>query len=228
MTILRGAVVERIPTRTVLWAAGVQASSFGRRVADALEVATDRVGRITVGPDLTVPGHPGIYVIGDVAVAAMGRTRKSRGRAQGGAAATRPASVPGVAPAAIQEGKYVARAIKQRVRGAPVPAFRYRDRGDVATIGRLSGVADVRWLGRFGRMTGFPAWTMWLGIHIIYLIGFANRIVVTIRWAWSFVTRGRNTRLITEGTLLPSISRAEPADRTDSAIDGAHQDETSA
>jgi NADH dehydrogenase len=126
-----------------------------------------------------------------------------------------------VAPAAIQEGSYVARAIRQRVRGEPVPAFRYRDRGDVATIGRLSAVANLPWLGRFGRLSGFLAWTMWLGIHIVYLIGFANRIVVTIRWAWSFVTRGRNTRLITEGQLLPPIERPEP-------IEGAERDEPSA
>jgi NADH dehydrogenase len=118
--------------------------------------------------------------------------------------------VPGVAPAAIQEGSYVAKAIRRRVRGEPAEPFRYRDRGDVATIGRLSGVADIRWLGPFGRLSGFIAWVMWLGIHIFYLIGFANRIVVTVRWAWSFLTRGRSTRLITEGELLPPIRTPEP------------------
>jgi NADH dehydrogenase len=196
VTVQVGDAIERIPTRTVLWAAGVQASSFGRHVAEALDIETDRAGRITVGPDLTVPDHPEIYVVGDVAVA----SRKGK------------SAVPGVAPAAIQEGSYVASAIRHRVRGEPVPAFRYRDRGDVATIGRLSGVADLRWLGRLGRMSGFPAWTMWLGIHIVYLIGFSNRLVVIIRWTWSFFTRGRNTRLITEGQLLPDLARVEPLD----------------
>lgn len=204
VTVQIGDAAERIPARTVLWAAGVQASSFGRRVAEALGVETDRAGRIPVGPDLTVPGHPEIYVVGDVAVVVSGRT------------------VPGVAPAAIQEGSFVARTIRQYVRGEAMPAFRYRDRGDVATIGRLSAVANLRWLGRFGRMSGLLAWTMWLLIHIVYLIGFANRIVVTIRWAWSFVTRGRNTRLITEGQLLPPIERPE------SPIEGPKRHEPSA
>jgi NADH dehydrogenase len=185
---------ERIPTRTILWAAGVQASSFGRHVADALGVETDKAGRIEVGTELTVAGHPEVFVVGDLAVA-----KQRNGK-----------PVPGVAPAAIQEGSYVAKAIRRRVRGEPAEPFRYRDRGDVATIGRLSGVADIRWLGPFGRLSGFIAWVMWLGIHIFYLIGFANRIVVTVRWAWSFLTRGRSTRLITEGELLPPIRTPEP------------------
>jgi NADH:ubiquinone reductase (H+-translocating) len=188
-----GGPTERIPTRTVLWAAGVQASSFGRKVADALGVAVDRAGRVPVGPDLAVPGHPEVIVLGDLAIA----TRK------GGQL------VPGVAPAAIQEGKYAAGAIRARVRGEQPKPFRYRDRGDVAVIGRLSGVADIRWLGRFGRLSGFPAWAMWLGVHIVYLIGFANRLVVTIRWAWSFLTHGRGTRLITGEPHLPPIKRPE-------------------
>ena len=204
VTVQVGDRFERIATRTVLWAAGVQASSFGRHVAEALKVETDRAGRISVGPDLTVPGHPEIYAVGDVAVVARPRTK-----------AAAPAFVPGVAPAAIQEGGYVADAIRKRVGGEPVTPFRYRDRGDVATIGRLSGVADLRWLGRLGRMSGLLAWTMWLGIHIVYLIGFTNRLVVTIRWTWSFITRGRNTRLITEGQLLPDIASVEPLDQAE-------------
>ena len=185
---------ERIAARTVLWAAGVQTASFGRRVAEAVGVETDRAGRITVGPDLTLPGHPEIFVLGDLAIA---RRRK------GG-------TVPGVAPAAIQEGSYAGRTIRRRVHGEDAPPFRYRDRGDVATIGRLAAVADIRWLGPFGRLSGFVAWVMWLLIHITYLIGFANRIVVTVRWAWSFFTRGRSTRLITEGGLLPPIESPAP------------------
>jgi NADH dehydrogenase len=191
---------ERIATRTVLWAAGVQTASFGRRVAEAVGVETDRAGRITVGPDLTLPGHPEIFVLGDLAT-----SRRANG-----------ATVPGVAPAAIQEGTYAARTIRHRVRAEPAPPFRYRDKGDVATIGRLAGVADIRWLGPFGRLSGFVAWLMWLVIHIAYLIGFANRVVVIVRWAWSFFTKGRNTRLITEGQLLPPIETPGPP------TDGGH------
>jgi NADH dehydrogenase len=188
-----GAATERIPTRTVLWAAGVQASSFGGKVASALGVETDRAGRVPVGADLTVSGHPEVMILGDLAVV------------------TRPSGkvVPGVAPAAIQEGKYAADAIKRRVRGKPEKPFRYSDRGDVAVIGRLSGVADIRWLGRLGQRSGFIAWGMWLGVHILYLIGFANRLVVLIRWAWSFLTHGRGTRLITGEPHLPPIKRPE-------------------
>jgi NADH dehydrogenase len=185
---------ETIPTRTVLWAAGVQASSFGRKVADALEVPSDRAGRIAVTADLTVPGHPDIFVLGDLSIA-----RQRNGK-----------PVPGVAPAAIQAGQYAAKAIRRRVAGQQAEPFRYTDKGDVATIGRLSGVADLRWFGPFGQFSGFLAWAIWLGIHIFYLIGFANRITVTIRWAWSFLTRGRSTRLITGGTVLPPIEKPEP------------------
>ena len=190
------APTERIPTRTVLWAAGVQASSFGGKVAQALGVETDRAGRVPVGPDLSVAGHPEVMILGDLAVA----TRV------GGKL------VPGVAPAAIQEGLYAANSIRRRVHGKPSRPFKYSDRGDVAVIGRLSGVADIRWLGRIGQMSGFVAWGMWLGVHILYLIGFANRLVVLIRWAWSFLTHGRGTRLITGEPHLPPIKTPERLD----------------
>jgi NADH dehydrogenase len=196
VTVEREAGDERVPARTVLWAAGVQASRFGRVVAAATGVETDRAGRITVEPDLTIPGHPEIFVIGDLAVVTGPKGKP----------------VPGVAPAAIQEGTYVAGEIGRRIAAEPSEPFRYRDKGDVATIGRLRGVANIGWLGPFGRLSGFPAWAMWLGIHIVFLIGFANRIVVTIRWAWSFFTRGRSTRLITGHgpVLLPPIEDPEP------------------
>ncbi len=182
---------ERLSSRTVLWAAGVQASLFGKAVAEALGAVTDRAGRIEVAPDLTVPGHPEVFVIGDLAAAVTPRGTP----------------VPGVAPSAIQEGRYVARTIRARLDGRPTPPFRYRDKGNVATIGRAKAIAD---LGRFRRFSGFTAWAMWLGIHIWYLIGFENRLLVIIRWGWSFVTRGRGTRLITGQPLLPPIS--EPDD----------------
>jgi NADH dehydrogenase len=185
---------ERIPTRTVLWAAGVQASSFGRQVAETLDLTTDRAGRIEVGPDLTPPGHPEIFVVGDLSAA-----KQTNGK-----------PVPGVAPAAIQQGKYAATAIRRRVVGETPAPFKYTDKGDVATIGRLSGVADLRWFGPFGQFSGFLAWAIWLAVHIFYLIGFTNRIIVVIRWAWSFLTASRSTRLITDGELLPPIQTPEP------------------
>jgi NADH:ubiquinone reductase (H+-translocating) len=187
---------ERIPTRTVLWAAGVRASTFGVRVAEALGVTTDKAGRLPVGADLTVAGHPEVLVLGDLAVAT---------RADG-------KLVPGVAPAAIQEGLYAAKLIRRRIGGKEPQPFKYSDRGDVAVIGRLSGVADIRWLGRLGRRSGFIAWAMWLGVHILYLIGFANRLVVLIRWAWSFITHGRGTRLITGEPHLPPIKEPHHLD----------------
>ena len=189
-----GGPEEVIPARTVLWAAGVLASSFARKVAEATGAETDRSGRVLVGRDLTVPGHPEIFVIGDAAVQPWKEGRP----------------VPGVAQGAIQPGKYVARTIRRRLDGEPPMAFRYSDKGDVAVIGRLSGVTNIGWLGPFGRQGGFIAWLLWLGIHIFYLIGFANRIVVVTRWAWSFFTHGRGSRLITGSPLLPPIEEPEP------------------
>jgi NADH dehydrogenase len=185
---------ETIPARTVLWAAGVLASSFGRKVAAALGAETDKAGRILVETTLTVPGHPEVFVIGDAAIQPWKPGRP----------------VPGVAQGGIQGGKHAAKAIRRRLSGEPLPPFRYSDRGDVAVIGRLSGVTNIGWLGPFGRQGGFLAWMLWLGIHIVYLIGFANRIVVVTRWAWSFLTHGRGSRLITGQPLLPEIEQPEP------------------
>ena len=186
-----GAPEERIPARTVLWAAGVQASSFGRMVAEATGADSDRSGRIRVSPDLTIPGYPEIFVIGDLALV--------------GEPGGRP--VPGVAPAAIQMGRYAAGSIRRRLREEPVEPFRYRDKGNLATIGRAKAVAD---LGRFRRFGGFPAWLLWLFVHIFNLVGFQNRLVVIIRSAWSFFTDGRVARLITGDPLLPLIEEPEP------------------
>jgi NADH dehydrogenase len=185
---------ETIPARTVLWAAGVLASAFGRAVGTALGAESDKAGRIIVGPDLTVPGHPEVFVVGDAAVQPWKEGRP----------------VPGVAQGGIQGGAYAATAIRRRLSGEPAKAFRFSDRGDVAVIGRLSGVTNIGWLGPFGRQGGFLAWLLWLGIHIVYLIGFANRVVVVTRWAWSFLTHGRGSRLITGQPLLPEIEVPEP------------------
>jgi NADH dehydrogenase len=149
---------------------------FGRAVAAATTAPTDRVGRILVQPDLTVPGHPSIRVVGDLAaVPWSGKI------------------VPGVAQGGIQEGRYAARSILAELDGVRLPAFRFRDLGELATIGRLRAVADLR----FFRVSGFLAWFLWLAIHIFWLIGLQNRALVMMRWIWSFVTRGRGSRLIT-------------------------------
>jgi NADH dehydrogenase len=173
---------ERIAARTVLWAAGVAASPLAR----SLGVPLDRAGRVVVEPDLTVPGHPEVYVIGDLAhVEQDGRP------------------VPGVAPAAIQGASHAADNILRTIRGQPRRPFRYRDKGSLATIGRASGVAD------FGRLklSGWPAWAAWLFIHIFFLIGFRNRFIVMFSWAWSYLTYDRGARLITGLKQAPATAR---------------------
>jgi len=185
---------EEIRARTVLWAAGVLAASFGRKVAAATGAETDRNGRIRVLPDLTIPGHPEIFVVGDAAIQPWKPDRATPGVAQGG----------------IQGGTYAAKAILARLHGDAVKPYRYSNHGDVAVIGRLSGVTDIPWMGPLGQQSGFTAWLLWLLIHITYLIGFANRIVVTTRWAFSFLTRGRSTRLITGQPLVPPIETPMP------------------
>jgi NADH dehydrogenase len=198
---------DEIPARTILWAAGVQASSFARAVATATGAETDRAGRIVVRRDLTIPGHPEIFAVGDDAVQPWKKDRP----------------VPGVAQGAIQPGQYVGKAIRARLDGKPVAPFRFTDKGDVAVIGRLAGVTNIGWLGPFGKQGGFTAWLMWLVIHIFYLIGFANRIVVVVRWAWSFFTSGRGTRLITGTPLLPPIAEpAPPAGSSEGIADGPY------
>jgi NADH dehydrogenase len=162
---------RRIAARTVLWAAGVAASPLGTKVGAAL----DRAGRVIVEPDLSVPTHPEIFVVGDLA------SVTDRGRV-----------VPGVAPAAKQMGAYVARAIRDRLAGRASASFRYRDDGALATIGRRAAVAD---LGRV-RLTGTIAWWFWLAVHIFFLIGFRSRIAVMTNWAWSYLTYQRHARII--------------------------------
>lgn len=185
---------ETIPARTVLWGAGVSASSFARKVAAATGAETDRNGRVLVESDLTIPGHPEIFVVGDAAVQPWKEGRPAPGVAQGG----------------IQGGSYAAGVIRRRILGRPWEPFRYSNHGDVAVIGRLAGVTNIPWMGPLGKQGGFTAWLLWLGIHIAYLIGFANRLVVIVRWGWSFFTHGRGSRLITHGELLPPIEEPEP------------------
>jgi NADH dehydrogenase len=171
---------ERIQSRTIVWAAGVTASGLAGRLAKLTGAESDRAGRVTVEPDLTLPGHPEIFALGDMV----------RIRAADGASVV----LPGVAPVAMQQGRYVAKVVRARLDGRSTPPFRYRDKGNLATIGRAAAVADIKGF----RLSGFIAWSTWLLIHLWYLIGFQNRLLVLIRWAFSFATHGRGARLITE------------------------------
>ncbi len=176
----------RIESRTVVWAAGVRASPAGRW----LGVETDRAGRVPVNPDLSVPGYPNVFVIGDTALA-----KDKDGT-----------PFPGVAAVAKQQGAYVARLLKKRARGGALPPFRYRDYGSMATIGRSRAVADIAG----ARFTGLLAWLLWSFVHIYFLIGFRRRIFVALSWAWSYVTFERGTRLIVGAETVP-----EPQPRSD-------------
>ncbi len=167
-----------VESETILWAAGIRASGLGAVLARTTGVETDRLGRVCVEPDLSVPGHPEIFVIGDLAYL---RWRDGR-------------PLPGVAPVAMQQGRYVARAIRSRTSGRAVAPFRYRNRGALAVIGRAAAVAD---LGRRLRFSGYPAWWLWLFVHIMYLVEFENRVLVFVQWAFSYFTRKRGARLIT-------------------------------
>ncbi|MFQ5550923.1 MAG: NAD(P)/FAD-dependent oxidoreductase [Gemmatimonadales bacterium] len=169
-----------IRSRTVLWAAGVRANSFGNVVARAAGAATDRMGRVLIAPDLTVPGHPEIFVIGDL----------TNFPHQSGA------PLPGVAPVAQQQGRYVARLIKQRGTGRAPQPFRYVNKGELATIGRAAAVANFGKL----RFSGYPAWLLWLFVHLMYIVEFENRVLVFIQWAWNYLTWNRGARLIAHGT----------------------------
>jgi NADH dehydrogenase len=183
VAIRRGGREEAIATRTVLWAAGVQASPLGRRLADATGTETDRAGRLIVGTDLTVLGHPEIFVIGDLALC-----RDERGQ-----------PLPGVAPVAMQQGRHVGRVIQSRLRGEAVQPFRYRHNGSMATIGRAAAVAD---LGRV-HLSGLLGWLAWLFVHLMNLVGYQNRLLVLLQWAWNYVTRNRAARLITGASPFP-------------------------
>ena len=185
----------RLPATVILWAAGVAASPLGKN----LRAETDRAGRVLVRPDLSIPDHPEVFVIGDLAAA-----KDEHGK-----------MLPGVAPVAIQQGRFVAKLIRKELQtqGAPSfsrpsreggdsdsrPAFHYWDKGSLATIGRAAAIAE------FGRIhiSGFIAWLSWLFVHILFLIGFRNRLIVFIQWAWSYVTYERGARLITGSTTLP-------------------------
>jgi NADH dehydrogenase len=177
---------DQLASHCVLWAAGVQASALGAQ----LPGERDRAGRVKVAPDLSLPGHPDVFVIGDLASLQRGDGRP----------------VPGVAPAAKQMGNHVAKNIRARLAGRATTPFRYRDYGNLATLGRLAAVVD---LGRL-RFSGALAWMFWLGAHVFFLIGFRNRLIVLVNWAWSYWTYQRHARIILGRDAAHARSQTDP------------------
>jgi NADH:ubiquinone reductase (H+-translocating) len=199
---------ERLQTRTIVWAAGVKASP----AAEWLAADRDRAGRVKVAPDLSVPGHANIFVIGDAAAATGADGRP----------------LPGVAPVAKQQGWYVANLLMARAKGTTLPPFRYRDFGSLATIGRKQAVAQLAAL----KLSGLAAWLLWSLAHIYFLIGFRNRLAVAMSWGWSYVTFQRGTRLITgiSGSriedVMPAVMPAPPtAVQAEYSADGRDRDD---
>jgi NADH:quinone reductase (non-electrogenic) len=190
-----GGTSQQIPARTVVWAAGVVASSLAGVLAERAGLDVDRAGRVEVLEDLSLPGHPNVLAIGD-----MIRIRQA-----GGSSVT----LPGLAPVAMQEGRHAARVVRDRLRGRPARRFRYRDKGNLATIGRARAVADIKQI----QVSGVVAWVIWLTVHLWYLIGFENRLLVLTRWAFSFIAHGRGARLITDATHRPTAGAPAPTNR---------------
>jgi NADH:ubiquinone reductase (H+-translocating) len=185
---------EHIAAETILWAAGVQASPIGKVLAQGTRVELDRAGRVIVEADLSIANHANIFVIGDLANYAHQDSKP----------------LPGVAPVAMQQGKYVAELIKARLTGNPLPTFHYTDWGNLAVIGRNAAVVDMR----FMKFTGLPAWLIWTFLHIYYLIEFDNKLLVLTQWGWNYFTKQRGARLITgkeqgTGEDIPTVSYAK-------------------
>lgn len=178
----------RVPARTVVWAAGVAASGLAARLGELTGAEVDKAGRVSVEPDLTLPGHPEVFAIGD-----MIRVRGPEGSMM---------RLPGVAPVAMQQGRYAASVVRARLRSTSHTRFRYRDKGNLATIGRGAAVADIKRV----RLSGLTAWVIWLLVHLWYLIGFENRLLVFIQWFFSYVTRGRGARIISQPITNPDHS----------------------
>ena len=170
---------RQVPARTAIWAAGVIATPFAGTLAARAGANVDRAGRVEVLDDLSLPGHPEVMAVGD-----MIRISQADGSST---------VLPGVAPVAMQEGRYAARVVRDRLRGRPRRPFRYRNKGNLATIGRARAVADIKGI----HLSGFVAWATWLAVHVWYLIGYQNRVLVLTRWAFSFFAPGRDAGLIT-------------------------------
>jgi NADH dehydrogenase len=183
VTIREGDRTESIATRTVLWAAGVLASPLGIILSKKAGAPVDKFGRVLVNPDLSVSGHPEIFVVGDLANFSH-QTGKP---------------LPGVAQPAIQQGRYVGKVIRARLQNKKLPPFHYFDKGNLATIGRGAAVADLNWL----QISGLPAWLIWIFIHLLYIVQFQNRLLVLLQWAWLYITFDRSARLITGENPFP-------------------------
>jgi NADH:ubiquinone reductase (H+-translocating) len=183
---------HQIPARTVVWAAGVVASSLAAVLAEHAGLEVDRAGRVEVLEDLSVPGHPNVLAIGD-----MIRIRRDDGSS---------IALPGLAPVAMQEGRHAARVVRDRLDGRPGRRFHYHDKGNLATIGRARAVADIKHI----QIGGFLAWISWMTVHLWYLIGFENRLLVLTRWAFSFFAHGRGARLITGTAQRPTTGAPAP------------------
>jgi NADH:ubiquinone reductase (H+-translocating) len=183
VTVRQGDRTDVFRTRTILWAAGVLASPLGKILEQEAGAPIDKAGRVVVQPDLTLPGHPEIFVIGDLA------NFSHQGRKP----------LPGVAQPAIQQGHYVARVIAKRLKGEGTKPFHYLDKGNLAVIGRGAAVADLNWL----RLAGLPAWLIWIFIHLLYIVQFQNRLLILLQWGWLYVSYDRSARLITGKNPLP-------------------------
>ena len=190
-----GGKTERIEARTIIWAAGVTASPIAARLGELTGAEVDRAGRVAVEPDLTLPGHPEVFAIGD-----MVRVRGADGVVR---------TLPGLAPVAMQEGRYAGKLTRARLQDRDIKPFRYIDKGNLATIGRAAAVADIKGL----RLSGLIAWIIWVCVHLWYLVGFQNRIFVFARWFFNFSSRGRGARLITDRPVTAGAARAPEAER---------------
>ena len=186
VTLKSGDSVEKVQAFTVLWAAGIKASPMGKAIADQTGAELDRIGRVIVEDDLSVPGCPNIFIAGDLAHYA----HNSDG------------PLPGTAATAMQQGHYLADSIKNRLAKKPISAFEYKDNGSMAVIGRNEAVANLG----FAKLSGFPAWIIWIFVHIYYLIEFDNKLLVMLQWGWHYFTSQRGARLITGDDSIPALS----------------------
>jgi NADH dehydrogenase len=194
VTFKRGDAVEQLAARTVLWAGGVTATPFGRKLAERTKAETDRSGRIKVMPDLTVPSYPDIFIIGDLAC-----SMEEDGK-----------TLPGVAQVAMQGGAYAAKVIRARLAGRrALPPFHYFNKGDMAVIGRAAAVADI-----FGfHVSGLPAWLIWLFVHLIYIVEFQSRVLVFVQWGFEYLTFSRGARLITGEAATDYVDKSSSTPR---------------
>ncbi len=187
VTIKSGDKIEKTQACTVIWAAGVKASPLGKALSEKTGAELDRIGRVIVESDLSVPGYPNLYIAGDLAhYIPEGEERP----------------LPGTAAVAMQQGSYLAKTIKRKLAKKTVPAFQYKDQGSMAVIGRNEAVANLN----FTKLSGFPAWFIWIFVHIYYLIEFDNKLLVLMQWGWQYFTSQRGARLITGDDTIPALS----------------------